>query len=47
VRTIQEVAVDNGVETGIVGKFGRAPRIPARAVALFRVHEKDCKGLRA
>ena len=32
------MAVDDGVETGIVGKFGRAPRIPARAVALFRVH---------
>jgi hypothetical protein len=38
VRAIQEVAVDNGVEAGIVGKFGRAPRIPTAAMPFLRVH---------
>jgi hypothetical protein len=38
VRAIEEVAVDDGVEPGVLWKIGRAARIPAGTMALFRVH---------
>lgn len=43
VSAVSQLAVENGVIAEVFGEVSRATRVPARAMAVFGIHESDSK----